>query len=349
MHFLKTHKKLLIPPVIVVVVLSVTFWPRPAAPIDTAVIKQTNITQSISATGTIDSEKSVDLNFLAAGKLVYLGVKKGDLVKQWQVIATLDQRTMQKNLETALRNYSLQRNEFDQTKSDNANHTPQDALTDNLKRILQNNQYDLDKAVISVELGQLAREQSVLASPISGIVTRADAKTAGVNVTAATTFTVADPTSLVFKIDVDEADIGKVQEGKSLKVTLDAYPDIALDLSVNSIDFTTHATTGGGSAFTVQAAMPPNSDFTYRVGMSGDAEIILDEKDNVLTVPLASIAQDKYVYVQTEKSFEKREIKLGLKNDTDAEVLDGLHAGDKVAIDPTEAEKMMNKKRFIFF
>ncbi len=349
MNLIKKHKKIFILISIVVAVLAFFLWPRPTKPIDTATIKRASITQSISATGTVDSEKSVDLNFLSAGKLVYLGVRKGDVVKQWQVIANLDQRTMQKNLQTSLRNYSLQRNDFDQTKSDNANHTPADALTDSLKRVLENNQYDLDKAVISVELQQLAREQSVLATPIAGIVTRADAKAAGVNVTAATTFTIADPTNLVFKIDVDEADIGKITEGKPLTVVLDAYPEQNLHLSVSSIDFTTHATSGGGSAYTVEAAMPPNTSLMYRIGMSGDAEVILEEKNNVLTVPLASIVEDKYVYLQTEKGFDKRVLRLGFKTDTDAEVLDGLHSGDKVAIDPTEAEKIMAQKRFIFF
>lgn len=145
-HFLKTHKKFVFL-AIVIIVLLIIFWPRPKKPLETQTIKRGDIVQTLSATGSVDAT-SVSLSFLSGGKLVYLGVKKGDYVKKGQVIAELDQRIVQKNLETALRNYSEQRNSFDSTKESNQNRKIEEALTDSMKRILQNNQYDLEKAVI---------------------------------------------------------------------------------------------------------------------------------------------------------------------------------------------------------
>ena len=88
--------------------------------------------------------------------------------------------------------------------------------------------------------------------------------------------------------------------------------------------------------------MPPSNGTTYRIGMNGDAEIIANQVKDVMTIPLSSIVNDQYVFVKTPKLFEKRDVKLGLKNDTDAQVTDGLKIGEEVAIDPALAEKSSN-------
>ncbi len=347
-NFLKRRKRLSLVILIVLVILAVIFRPQQAKPIETRTVKKGNIVESLSATGTVYSTNSVDLNFLTGGKLVFVGVKRGERVEERQTIATLDRRTTQKNLELALRNYSIQRNTFEQTKDTNGKRTPQEALNDTMKRILENNQFDLEKAVISVELQDLAKEQSVLTSPISGIVTRADVTTAGVNIGPTTTYSIADPANLLFRMDIDEADINRVRLDEGVKVTLDAFPNQPIDILITSIDFATHTTTTGGNAYTVEAAMPDNSNLAYRIGMNGDVEIISSEKPNVLMIPQASVANGDYVYVKSGDEFKKRKVSLGVKNDTDVEVISGLKEGEKVALDPTEAEKV-KKKRFLFF
>lgn len=345
LKFIRRHK--IISAVIFVIILGLLFILRPKQPpkVETVTVQRGDITQSISSTGSIDSLNSVNLSFQMGGKLVYLGAKAGDTVSAGETIATLDQRQMQDNLTNALRDYSKQRNTFDQTVQDNGGRTPEGALNDDMKRILENNQYDLDKAVISVDLQNLAKEQSVLTTPIAGIVTRADVQTTGVNVTPATVFTVSDPNSLVFKVDVDEADVGTVKLGQEMKVNLDAYPDKTFTLTVNHIDFASHTTSTGGTAYTVQADFPASTDLAYRLGMQGDVDIITNQKKDVLTVPLASIIQDHYVYVKTQKGFVKRSITTGVSSDTETEVTSGLTAGEKVALDPTAASKQVAKPK----
>ena len=342
LHFVVGKKKIVIPVVIILIGYLIYTATRPPAAslVETQTIKKQDVTQTLSATGSIDSTQSASLSFIAGGKLVYLNAKKGDHVKKGQTIAVLDQRSMQKNLESALRDYSKQRNTFEQSHDDYYADSPDHAINAQVRRILQDNQYDLDKAVISVELQDLAREQSVLTSPIDGIVTKADVETTGVNVTTSTTFTIANPDMLVFKMDIDEADIGKVKDGQPVTVTLDAFPDDTLHLRVDSIDFTTHATSTGGNAYTVEATLFPQTGRTYRLGMNGDAEITLQKVYNVLTVPITSVVDDSYVYIKKGNTFEKKKIKLGISDDTDSEVLSGISEGDQVALDPTAAEKI---------
>lgn len=344
------HKKLILFLLVVVGLIIFVLSPKQTAVIETEKIKRQDIVQSVSASGKIESETSVKLTFLIPGKLVAVNAKKGDPVQKGQVIAVLDQRSVQKNLENELRSYSLQRNTFDQTLDDNQDRTPEQALNDTMKRILQSNQYSLDQAVISVELQALANEQSVLVTPISGIVTQADVAVPGVNITTTTTYAIADPDHIVFKIDVDEADIGKVKPGIPVKINLEAFPDKTVDLTVTKIDFTSHESDNGANVYTVEAMFPDNSEQNYRIGMNGDAEIILSEKAEVLTVPIGSIVDDKYVYIKKDDKYEKRKVSFGVQSDIDREVTSGITEGEEVVLIPDEVATLQkNEKKFFFF
>ncbi len=340
--WIKRHKKRTLAFVAIVLLLGIILRPKPPQSIPLETVSRNDITQSISASGTVYSNNSATLNFLAGGKLVYLGVKKGDKVQKGQVIATLDQRSAQTSLENALIDYNKQRNTFDTTQESNGNRKPQDALNEAMRRVLENNQYDLNKAINSVELQSLAKEQSVLTTPISGVVVKEDVTTAGINIGPTTTFSIADTSDLVFRADVDEADIGKVQPGQELRITLDAFPNHPITISINSIDYTSHLTATGGTAFTVEGTLPQNSD-EYRIGMSGDGEIIITTIKNVPTIPLSSLIDDSHVYVQKGKTYEKRTVKLGIQSDTEAEVINGVKIGEKVALTPDDVEKQFPK------
>ena len=342
--FIKKHKILTGIFIIIAGVVIFILRPKPEPVVPTQTVSRSHFVQSVSTSGTVQAKNFANLSFLTGGKLVYLGVKKGDMVKQYQTIATLDQRTLQKNLEAALITYSEQRNTFDQTRDTNQNRTPQEALNDAMKRILENNQYDLNKAINSVELQSLAQEQSVLIAPISGLVTRADAKTIGVNVDATTTFSIVDPNTMVFDMDVDEADVGKISVGQKAELVLDAFSDVTIYEPITSIDFVSHTTSTGGTAYTAEINLPDNKDERYKIGMNGNADIIVAEKDSVISVPINALVDNQYVYVQISPNvFEKRRVYVGLQNDTNAEITKGLQSGEKIALDTTAAEKHVKK------
>jgi HlyD family secretion protein len=335
---IRDHKKISIVLLVILIALIIIFRPKPPAPLETTVVKEGKITEAISATGTVDAVNRVDLVFAAPGKVTYVGAQKGDTVEAGQVIATLDQRTAQKNLENSLRDYAKARNTYEETKDDNGT-----AANDEVRRILENNQYDLEKAVTSVELQQLAKQNSVLTSPIGGIVIRADVPVAGMNATAASTYTIVDPDSLLFQVEIDNADIGRVRLAQPVNITLDAYPDTPITAAVTAIDFASHKTDTGGNAFFVEVELPLGSH-DFRIGMGGDAEIILAEKKKTIVVPIASLEDDRYVYVKNDKGYEKRGVKIGLISDTEAEIITGVEKGEIVSVQPEEAVKQLSKK-----
>jgi RND family efflux transporter MFP subunit len=327
-----SHKVISIIIFVILLIIGFILFPKSEKQVLTQDVKKGDVIKTVSVTGKIASDNYVDLTFQTGGTLAYLGVKKGDTVKAYQTIATLDQRTVQKNLQIALATYAQTRNSFDATK-ESYNDTPsQDATSNEMRRILENNQYDLNKAVTSVELSDLARQQSILITPISGIITRTDVLTTGVNITPTTVFTVTDPSSLSFNMEVDEADIGRIKPGQQVNLSLDSFPDQMLKLSVSEIDFVNHTTSSGGSAYYVKTSLPQNE--SYRVGMGGNADIIISSKRNVLYVQSSDIFDDHYIYVKKNNKFEKRKLQLGLQSDTEVEVLSGLSVGDIVVLDP---------------
>src|SRR3989344_1150168 len=118
------------------------------------------------SSGSFFNEKAT-LSFQTGGLVAFVGFKKGDFVNQFQAIAALDQRSAKKTLETTLTDYLLQRSEFDQVKEENLNRTPEQAINNEMKRILERNQWNLDLTVNSVELQDLVIQLSTISTPIS--------------------------------------------------------------------------------------------------------------------------------------------------------------------------------------
>lgn len=310
--------------------------------IKTVKVTRKNLAKVVSASGKVASNNEVELKFQTSGQLVWVGVKLGDTVKPWQAIAQLDKRELELNLKKYLKDYLEER--WDQDEDLQVTYR-NEVLTDTIKRILDKNQFDLDKAVMDVELKDIALKFATLVTPIGGLVTQVDTPVAGINITPSTAvFKVADPNDLVFKADVDEVDIGKVTEGQKVKIFFDAYPDKPYEGYVSRVDFVAKATSGGGTAFTVEVKLPENSNLKYKLGMNGDVEIIEAEEYSVLSLPIETIhtvSQEKFVYLLKDGQLIKNKVKTGLETDTDVEITAGVNEGEIVILSGFE---LLNKK-----
>lgn len=304
-----------------------------SASVTTVKAVQKDFVKTVSSSGKTKADKSADLKFQTSGKLAWVGVKEGDRVSAYQAIAGLDSRDVQTSLEKTLRDYSKQRNDFEQTwRVTYDGKQPRDAFTDTVKRILEKNQWDLDKAVYDVELKHLALEYATLTSPIAGIVTHIDTPVAGVNITPATAvFTVIDPATIMFEANIDEVDIGSVSVGQSVRVSLDAFPDRTFEGTVSAIAYSAETSTGGATVFPVKIALPDAS--LLRVGFNGDATIELDKRPGAVVIPLSAIREKngtRYVYKKTGKSYNKTPVTTGLASDDEITVTDGVAPGDEI-------------------
>src|SRR3972149_11037894 len=145
-------------------------------------VERGDVKQELSLSGEIDAFEKANLSFQTGGLVSWIGGKEGDYVYRFQGIASLDQRSARKSLEKQLLSYLLQRSAFDEVKEENLNRTPEQAINNEMKRILERNQWNLDLTVNSVELQDLVIQLSTISTPISGILTEANTPHAGVNV-----------------------------------------------------------------------------------------------------------------------------------------------------------------------
>jgi len=297
-----------------------------------AVVTRQNIKKTVVASGKIKSQSQADLQFQTSGQLAWIIVKEGDSVKKWQAIAGLDQQELKKTLQKYLLDFSKERADFDE----DLKITYRDkALTDTISRILQKNQYDLDKAVLDVELQDLTLKYATLITPIDGIITHIDVPLAGVNITPATAvFTVADPDHLEFEAIIDEVDIGLISLGQAGRLVLDAYPDEPISLTVDSIDFNSSLDSSGSTVFLVKFRLENNPGQKLKLGMNGEITITVAEKTNVLAVPLSYILENGTTTVQLVKdnTLINQTVTIGITSDDLVEITSGLTENQTIVV-----------------
>ncbi len=294
---------------------------------------QEDITQTLEISGHINAKKKARLRFIAGGKLTYLGAQEGDWVKKWQTIASIDKASLNKYLQKDLNLYMKERWDWEETRDD----TKDRSLELSERRTVDKNHWDLENTVLDVEIRDIAIKNSSIYAPFTGILTHSPTTSNGVQLLSTDYFEVVDPTSLIFRGIVDESDIANISTGQNAKIILDSFPNKPLQATLNYIAYTS-TETNSGTSFIVEFSIDEDEETKQmlRIGMNGDADIVINTKQNTLTIPSISLIQkdeDIFVKVKNEKNeIEDRKIVIGLETDETTEVLDGLTIDDEVLL-----------------
>lgn len=329
--------------VLCIVLILACFGSTPIAKTQAVAVK--SVSSQIQADGAIAAQDQATLHFQTSGKLVYLPVKEGDSVKQGQTIASLDTTTIQKQITQALNTYKSTRDTYDQTIQNQGNNVLQNTqktttgqtdssyLNDVAKRIVDQNQANLDNAVLNVEIAQQALQLSTLISPLNGVITHMDVTTSGVNVLPTTTFTVADPSTLVFRVNVAESDIDYIAEGSVATIKLSGAKKNEFFGHVDKIYPDKITLSSGQKVYQVDIA---SSDFANygKMGQTGTVLIQSNFKSNAQLVPTWTVLDHDSIWVLSGDKTLLRHITVGKMHGDMIEVLDGLEEGDQVITNP---------------
>lgn len=325
--------------VIAIAVAGFLYWKKSSqASLDkknTYTVKKGNLKEVLTLSGEIDAEEKSTLRFQTSGKLAWVGVKVGDYVKKFQGIASQDQAELQKNLKKYLNTYVNERLDFEQTNDDNSDKGLKTTLElAEIRRLVEKAQYDLDNAVIDVELKDIALKYSYLYTPIEGIVVRAASPYAGVYITPTQAeFEIVNPNTIYFSVIADQTEVWQLQQGEIGEVVLDSYPEETIKGKVYFISFVPK-TDETGTVYQVKLGMTvDNTAYKYRIGMTGDANFLIKERENVLSVPTTAIKKEKgkpYVLKLAEGKQTKAFIKIGEEIDSNTIVTSGLQEGDVI-------------------
>ena len=299
---------------------------------ETSLVKQGNVSVSISTDGMTHIEKH-DLSFEIGGVIRNVTVKEGDTVSAWQTLAYLDIAEAQKNLEKSMRDYLKERTDFDEGEQVTYSNI---ALTDTFKRILDKNQWDLEKSVLDVELKDIAMKKSYLTTPIDGIVAQVNYQAGDIVSTQnnSTVLTVVNENSFNFESYVEDVDALKIKKDMAARVSLDAIEGTIVDGVVSFVSPLAKLDENGLSTYKVLISF--NDENLHLIdGLSGEAEIISKEAKNVLIIPNKAVTREgiaSIVFLKQGDNFIKKTIKLGFTNGSDVEVISGLVKGDEVLL-----------------
>jgi len=156
---------------------------------------------------------------------------------------------------------------------------------------------------------------------------------------------VADMKSLIFEGKVDESDVGKLQEGMELELTVGAIPEHKFDALLEFIS-PKGTEEEGIVKFEVKAALKPYGEEVFlRAGYSANGDIIIDKKDDVIAVQERDVIYDgdSITYVERvvgDQEYERQEVELGLSDGLYVEVASGIDTSTqiKLQLDPTAGE-----------
>jgi HlyD family secretion protein len=188
------------------------------------------------------------------------------------------------------------------------------------------------QAEAALELAELALERATLYAPLDGVV-------AAVNVTAGEmasaglpVITLLDTSEFHMTVGVDELDVGRLEVGQEVQVSLDAIPEADLAGEVERI---APAATFEGGVVTYDVVIAlEETDVPIRADMTANATIVVKELSDVLKIPTWVVRVDKdtgqmYVNQREGEEIVRTDVELGIRYEGVAQVLSGLSEGDE--------------------
>jgi HlyD family secretion protein len=261
--------------------------------IETVRVKIGSVNNSVTATGTIEAIKTVEVGTQVSGEIRKIYVDFNSQVKAGQLLAELDR----KPLVTAL---TISEASLDDAKAEmsyqTATYNRIKALSD--KKLVAESEYDLalfnfEKARTTLKTAQLNYdkakinlEYAYIYSPIDGVVlSRAvdEGQTVAASFNTPTLFTIAnDLTRMQVEASIDEADIGQVKNDQRVDFTVDAYPDQKFNGKVIQIRLEPVVTSNVVTYTVIVEA--PNPDKKLMPGMTASITVYVEEANDVLTL-----------------------------------------------------------------
>jgi HlyD family secretion protein len=256
------------------------------------------VTKTVSASGTLQPLQSVTIGSQLSGQVKQVLVDFNSVVKKGQVLAVIDTETFankvrqsQAAVATAQADLRVAEADYQRQKRLAAadlvsDKTAEDAAAARAKAAAQLQQA---RAALASDQADLARAE--IKSPIDGIVvnrTIDPGQTVAASFSAPELFVIAnDLSKLEINILVDEADIGEVREGELVKFTVDAFPDENFQGRVTQVRKQASTT---NNVVTYQViAEADNPDRKLLPGMTANADIVVEQHNDVLAAPAAGL------------------------------------------------------------
>jgi HlyD family secretion protein len=264
----------------------------------TALVDSGNITQTVTATGTINPVALINVGSQVSGTVVELKADFNDHVKKGQVLLKLDPtifnaqiRQGEASLASTQASTRLAQANFERNERLVAQNYVSALTLDQSRREL-----DVAKANIKLAEAQLARskadfDNSVIRAPIDGVIIK---RTIDLGQTVAASFTTPnlfqiaqDLTKMQIDTSVSEADVGALKDGQPARFVVDAYPDREFDASMRQFRLAPNVVQ---NVVTYNVVLDvANKEELLKPGMTAQVRLVVGNRNNVLRIPTAAL------------------------------------------------------------
>lgn len=316
-----------------------------------AVFKTTIVKKTV-AVGKVIPRREVEIKSQVSGVVEKLYVEAGQTVNKGDIIAkiTLAPSMVMLNqaesqLETARINLQNATDEFQRQKK---LHAEKLISTSEFNKFMLN--YDLQREAVTAAENNLLLMKSgatkksdkvsnMIPATVTGMILDLPFKEGAFIVEtssfgAGTTIaTLADMNDMIFEGMVDESEVGKIREGMELVLDVGALEGEPFTAVLEYIS-PKGVTDQGTIKFQIRAAVKLSEKLFLRSNYSANADIVLEKKEGILAINEGNlIVEEKAQFVEIEtgpQKFEKREVKTGISDGINIEILEGLKEGDKI-------------------
>lgn len=334
---------------------------------ETATVDRANISNSVTATGTIEPVTEVEVGTQVSGIIDRLYADYNSVVTKGQLIAEMDKVTLQSELASQKATYDGAKAEYEyQQKNYERNkglHEKQLISDTDYEQSLYN--YQKAKSAFDSSKASLAKAErnlsyATITSPIDGVVISRDVEegqTVASGFETPTLFTIAaDLTQMQVAADVDEADIGDVEEGQRVSFTVDAYPNDVFEGKVTQIRLgatsSSSSTTTTTTVVTYEVVISAhNPDLKLKPRLTANITIYTLDKQGVLSVPAKALRftpavplvgsnavvkdceGEHKVWTREGDTFTAHPVSIGISNGIVTEITGGINEGTQIVSD----------------
>lgn len=328
------RKKLIIGLLVLVVIVGVGYGVisrRKNGDVETATIERGDVIEELILTGEVMADEYAQLKFPASGKVSWIGVAEGDSVYKGQALTSMDKAVLNSSLQVARSNLRSADATVDRTHDDVKDSDDDETFTEKETRTIA--EVAKDNAYEAVLIAEENMRNATLYAPFAGLVTYVANPFAGVNMLfSETQVEVLNPDTIYFDVAADQNEVNDLYEGQKVKIVLDSFPDDELEGEVVFISYTPKADEVG-TVYKVRVNLTGDAlDQKSRIGMTGDAKFILEEKEGVLWVPPQFVNSDKEgKYVNLSSKNNKVYVDVGNEGEERTEIeSEELKEGDTV-------------------
>ena len=352
------------------------FFPTNKAPtFVTATAALGDLEQSVLATGTLQAFKQVSVGAQASGQIKSLNVALGDSIKKGQLIAEIDamkQENDLRNTQAALLsaeallgsrqalvkqaelNFQRQKELLSADAIARQTYEQAEATLGTTRADIKTSEAQIAQARIAADTAQVNLNYTRILAPMDGVVVALVAQqgqTVNANQSAPIIIKLALLDTITVKAQISEADVVRVKPGQKVYFTILGAPDKryyttlrSVEPAPDSIVTDTATTVNTATAIYYNGLLDvPNPDGLLRISMTAQVYVVLNEAKGVITIPSAAIQQvgrrgaASVRVVNAEGQAVKREVKVGIDNNVNAQILEGLAVGDKVVLSEAQA------------